>query len=131
MFRTEVTVNFFDCDPAGIMFFGNIFKIAHAAYEEMLKKGNLKRDYFNDSRFAIPILHSEADFLKAIMPGERVEAEVNVSLLKESSFELSYEVLNKKGEVLARVKTVHVTVNRQTWEKAPLPGDLKDYLRGI
>ncbi|MGE5351213.1 MAG: acyl-CoA thioesterase [Acidobacteriota bacterium] len=128
MFRTEIKINFFDCDPAGIMFFGNIFKITHSAYEEMLQKGDLKRDYFKDDQYALPLVHSEADFLRPILPGEKVVVKLSVSVLRESSFELSYEVMNPKGEVCARVKTVHVSVTRSNWQKTPLPHDLKECL---
>ncbi|MGE5433113.1 MAG: acyl-CoA thioesterase [Syntrophomonadaceae bacterium] len=131
MFRTEVKINFFDCDPAGIMFYGNIFKVAHAAYEELLQNGKLERDYFRDTEYALPLVHSEADFLLPILPGEKVAVQLSVSLLKESSFELSSEVLNTKGEVCARVKTVHVSVSRLNWQKTPLPQDLKDCLRSV
>lgn len=128
MFRTEIKINFFDCDPAGIMFFGNIFKITHSAYEEMLQKGGLKRNYFKDDEYALPLVHSEADFLRPIMPGETVTVQLTVSLLKESSFELSYVVLNLKGEVCAKVKTVHVSVSKLNWQKTPLPQDLRNCL---
>lgn len=128
MFRTEVKINFFDCDPAGIMFFGNIFKVAHSAYEELLQKENLKRDYFMDSEYAIPLVHSEADFIKSIFPGENVTVQLAVTALKESSFELGYEVMNTNGELCARVKTVHVSVKKQDWQKSALPEDLKECL---
>lgn len=128
MFRTETKINFFDCDPAGVMFFGNIFKIAHSAYEELLQNGDLERDYFKDDQFALPLVHSEADFLRPIMPGEKVTVQLTLSALKESSFELSYEVISPKGEVCARVKTVHVSVLKSGWQKTPLPQDLKNCL---
>ena len=128
MFQTEVKINFFDCDPAGIMFFGNVFKLAHTAYEELLRKGIGGRDYFNDNDYAIPLVHSEADFLKPIMPGEVLTVQLTVSLFKESSFELSYEILNSKKEISARVKTVHVMVKKADWGKTSIPQDLKDCL---
>ncbi|HEX2868324.1 MAG TPA: acyl-CoA thioesterase [Ignavibacteriales bacterium] len=131
MFRTEVKINFFDCDPAGIMFYGNIFKVAHQAYEELLQKGNLERDYFKDIEYALPLVHSEADFIKPIFPGKNLTVELRVTILKESSFELSYEVLDNGGDLCARVKTVHVLVLKRDWQKSALPEDLKNCLKRV
>lgn len=129
MFQTEAKINFFDCDPAGILFFGNFFKIAHAAYEELLKNGNLTRNYFSDNDYALPLVHSEGDFLKPLRPCESARLQVIVSLLKESSFELTFQIGNGAGQTCAIVKTVHVAVSRKNWKKTRIPEDLKEFLK--
>lgn len=128
MFSSKIKVNFFHADPAGIMFFANIFNFAHAVFEEMIVSGNLERDYFNDEEFAIPIIHSEADFYKPIFAGNHIAAEVTVKNLKQSSFELNYEFLNDSGEVLAVVKTVHVFMSKYSWDKTNIPFEFNELL---
>ena len=120
---TEKRINFYDCDPAGILFFANIFKLAHSAYEEMMEKLNLSIDFFNDDKYVLPILNSEAKFVSPIKAGDKIEIEIKVSQLKKSSFELSY-IFTKKDKILAEAKTVHVCVDKITFSKIALPDEL-------
>lgn len=128
MFSKKIKVNFFHGDPAGIMFFANIFTFAHSAYEEMLDGAGLERDYFNDEEFAVPIIHSESDFYKPIFPGDEITVEVAASNIKESSFELTYNFRNDAGEVLAVVKTVHVFMSKYSWDKTKMPIEVSELL---
>ena len=114
MFIIKRRVNFYNCDPAGIMFYGNVFFFCHSAYENLISSLNLSFDYWNNDDFAVPIVHSSADYLKPLKNGDEIDIETNVTQLKESSFELSYSCKNEKGELCAEVKTVHVFINKQT-----------------
>jgi 1,4-dihydroxy-2-naphthoyl-CoA hydrolase len=129
MFSKNIKVNFFYADPAGVMFFSNIFVLAHSAYEAMLESGKFNRDYFNDEEFGIPIIHSEADFYKPILPGDEIIAEIEVTQLKESSFELTYSFKNQSNESMAVVKTVHVFISKFSWDKTPMPAGLTEFLK--
>jgi len=129
MFRTKIKVNFFHADPAGVIFFSKIFEFAHSAYEEFLSEGNLERNYFYDDDFAIPIVHSEADYFKPIFPNTEIICEIFVNELKESSFELNYHFKDDYDEDLAKVKTVHVMIDKSQWRKTKIPDDLYDYLK--
>ena len=121
-------VDFYDCDPAGILFFANIFRFAHSAYEEMLKNFKLDDDYFSSDEFVIPIIKSEAEFIKTISFGDTLRIMLHASQVKNSSFELTYEFRNMEQLTVARVKTVHVFVKKQTFEKTELPEKLRKKL---
>lgn len=124
MFSIKKRVDFYDCDPAGILFFGRIFSFAHHAYELFLEELLPGVNLFKHEKYLIPITHSEADYKSPFYPGEEVSIEIKVSQLKESSFELSYTFI-KKDEICAIAKTVHVCVGKEDWKKSPLPEELK------
>lgn len=124
-------VDFYDCDPAGILFFANIFKYAHSAYEEMMKNFKLDKDYFRDGEYVIPIVKSEAEFIKTISFGDTLRIMLHASQVKKNSFELTYEFRNMEQLTVARVKTVHVFVKNENFEKAELPEDLKKKLVSV
>lgn len=129
MFNTFVDIKFYDADPAGIMFFANAFKLAHDVYEQFVKSSPLSKDYFNNDSFVVPIIHSEADYFKPILPDSSLKASLEVSKLKESSFELTCVFFNKESsEESLRVKTVHVFVKKSSWKKIPVPVDFRKYL---
>ena len=107
------------------MFYGNIFYFCHSAYENLISSFNLDFDYWNNEDFFVPIIHSSADYLKPLKYEDDVVIEINVTQLKESSFELSYNCKNQKRELCANVKTVHVFINKETWKKKKMDDTIK------
>jgi len=128
MYKYVKTINFYDCDPAGILFFGRIFGICHSAYEDFINSFDLKSDYWKNENYAVPIIHTEADYMLPLKPGDKVSVEVRVSQLKESSFELQYICKNAAGKVTNEVKTVHIFVDKKKWQKIPIDPEVKQYL---
>lgn len=129
MFSVKVKVYFYDCDPAGILFYANVFKLAHSAYEELMKSLSLDKDYFNDKNYVLPITHSEADYFLPIKSGEELTVEIIVTQLKNSSFELSYQFCNQDSQTASKVKTVHVCAAKEKFAKTEMPSDLYEKLK--
>ena len=121
MFSVKRKINFYDCDPAGILFFGRIFELCHSAYEELIASFNLKENYWSNEDYVMPIISSEASYKKAVKYGDIITINITVAQLKTSSFELNYECKNEKGEVANEVMTVHVCVSKTDWKKRELP----------
>jgi 1,4-dihydroxy-2-naphthoyl-CoA hydrolase len=120
MFKTEKKINFYDCDPAGILFYGRIFELCHSAYEGMIAGFNLDEDYWKNDEYIVPIIHSEAFYHKPVKYGDIISIEIVVKLLRSSSFELNYSCRNKNGEECHAVRTVHVFVDKKTWKKSAM-----------
>jgi YbgC/YbaW family acyl-CoA thioester hydrolase len=129
MLTINKKINFYDCDPAGILFYGNIFFFCHSAYEELIASYNLKEEYWLSKKFVVPIFKSSADYLKPIKCSDEIIIELNVTELRKSSFELSYKCKNRLGELCAEVKTVHVFLDKNTWKKKGLIPELREGLK--
>ena len=129
MFSVEKRINFYDCDPAGILFFARIYEICHSAYEEMIQSFNLREDYWTNENFVVPILKSEASYHKPIKYGKMITVEIVVGNLRDSSFELNYEIKNDKYEVCTKVKTVHIFVDKNKWKKTEIVEGVKEGLQ--
>lgn len=128
MYTYSTRVNFYDADGAGILFFGNIFRIIHSAYEDFINKGNFSRNYFSDEQYAIPIIHTGADYIKPIFPNSNIVVKVSLQEVKTSSFIFLYEIYDEKDELLARCTTVHVFVEKMKWNKTNIPQEVRDHL---
>jgi YbgC/YbaW family acyl-CoA thioester hydrolase len=131
MFIHKIKINFFDCDPAGILFYARVFQICHSAYEAMIQTFALKEDYWNNSDYVVPITSSEARYHKPIKYGETITIELTVEQLKTSSFELGYICKNGSGEVCVKVKTIHVFVDKQSWKKREITIEVKTGLEKV
>ncbi len=128
MFKTTKKINFFDCDPAGILFFANIFRLCHSAYEDMIGSFGLNEDYWNNGEYVVPILNSEAHYHKPIKYNETITIEIVVPQLKTSSFELEYHCKNSAGEECTVVKTVHIFVDKSSWKKCEMKKEIREGL---
>lgn len=117
MYTTKAKINFYDCDPAGIMFFGNVYKLCHSVYEDFINSLPLDFDFWRGNDFAVPILHSEADYLQPLKTGDEISIEMSVLLLKKYMYELYFEIKNNNGELCDRVKTTHIFIDRETKKK--------------
>lgn len=127
MFHTKERLSFYDCDPAGIIFYASLLKIAHSAYEKFLAQIIPNRNFFFDEELVLPIIHCEADYYKPLKAFDEIDVSVIVMAVKDNSFELNYKFeIDKK--LYAEAKTVHVCVDKKKFEKTNLPNQLKSKL---
>jgi YbgC/YbaW family acyl-CoA thioester hydrolase len=117
MFSYRKKINFYDCDPAGILFYARVYEICHAAYESMIESFDIGEDYWNSPDYIVPVINSEAFYHRPIKYGEEITIEITVKQLKTTSFELNYLVKNTAGDKCVAVKTVHVFVSKVTMKK--------------
>lgn len=120
MFTIKRKINFYDCDPAGILFYAKLFEISHSVYEEMINSFNLQKNYWINDEFVVPIIKTDGAYFKPLRAGEKVSINLTVTLRKENSFELTYEWIDKSGELAAKARTVHVFVDKKRWVKIPI-----------
>lgn len=121
MYSYSYYCRFNDCDPAGIMFFGNIFTVIHQCYESWVLENGLGNSVFQNEKLAFPIIHTEADYMQPVRLHDRVQIELAMKHKGESSFVLVYQVLNASGKISIKAETVHVCINKQTGQKTGLP----------
>jgi len=124
MFTVKKRINFYDCDPAGILFYAKLFEINHSIYEELIDSFKLKTNYWINDDFVVPIIKTDGAYFKPLKAGDLISINLTVTFKKENSFELTYEWLNKTGELSAKARTVHVFVDKKKWTKIPIQADI-------
>jgi 1,4-dihydroxy-2-naphthoyl-CoA hydrolase len=128
MFNLKRKINFYDCDPAGILFYARLFEINHSVYEEMINSFKLKESYWFNDKFVVPIIKTDGAYFKPLKGGETISINLSVTLLKENSFELTYEWTDEAGDLAAKARTVHVFVDKKRWKKIPI---YEDIIKGL
>ncbi len=128
MFEYNSRINFYNCDPAGIIFFGEVFKFAHSAYELFLNHLLPETNYFNHPDIILPIIKANAEYLNPLKQGDEIKITVSVTRLLEKSFELTYNIYNKENNLCVIVETVHVCLSKHTFKKITLDENLKQKL---
>lgn len=132
MYTYKTVIKLHDTDAAGILFFSHQFEIVHDAYESLLDKHGvgfpvliLKKNYF------LPIVHAESDYKAPLFVGDRITVEVKLAHVGTTSFTFAYRLLNQKNQVVGTARTVHVTVNKKTKKKIPLPAEMRRAIEKI
>lgn len=131
-FETSVTIRFEDGDPAGIVFYPRAIAQAHGAVEDLIRQTEIGWDgWFANRNLAAPVRHAEADFLAPMRAGETLKARAYVESLGDTSVTFAVEFSGTGGETRARIRTVHVLVDRATTKPVPLTPELRRALESF
>lgn len=129
MYIYETKIQMHHTDAAGVLFFGDQFKMIHDAYQAMFESAGVRfADMFREKEYYLPIVHAESDFKRPLYVGDKILIEVETENTGSTSFTLIYKLLNENGDTVGTAKTVHVSVDAKTKEKTPLPEKIKKIL---
>lgn len=121
IFTTKRFIHFNQCDPAGILFYGESFVIAHQVIEEFIEVIGIGwSTWFENDEFAFPIRHTSCDYMLPIKAGGQVEFRLSIGTLSLSTVCFSVAAKSAKG-IHFQVNNVHTTVGKNTLGKAEIP----------
>ncbi len=126
IFATKRFIHFNQCDPAGILFFGESFIIAHQIIEEFIEAVGIGwNTWFEHDELVFPIRHSNCDYIRPLKTGEHVEFHLSIDTLSLSTVCFSLEAKSSKG-LHFRVKTVHTRTEKKSFSKTEFPLNIKE-----
>lgn len=126
-FARELTVRFHEIDRAGIVYFARVYEYCHVVFEDMLADalGIDLEAFFRTSTWVMPLVHSEADYRRPMLLGDRLQVELSVERAGASSLTFRYAIRGAAdGELRASVAMVHACCDRASFQKQPLPPEL-------
>lgn len=128
IFEKQIVIRFREADPARILYFGNLFSIAHDCFEDfIIAAGFTWAEWFSKGPYMIPIRHTECDYLAPFMPGEEYLIQATVAELRNSSFKMKYTFL-KGAQKHAELKMVHAVLDSKTHQKISIPSEIRQRL---
>lgn len=128
MYKYETVVRLHLTDAAGVVYFANLFVLAHQCYESFLDQDNSIGSIIDQGEFIIPIVHAEADYRMPLKVSEKVLVEMALNKISDSSFGLTFAFSNESEQVTAEVKTVHAVLQHNTRKPVEIPPFLKTAL---
>jgi len=121
----KITIRFADADPAGVVFYPRAIALAHSVVEDLIRHSPLGWEaWFASPTHAAPLRHAEADFLRPMKPGEIFTARAAVEKLGSTSVTFLVEFLDPAGRIAARIRTVHVLIDKESCTPVPLTGEI-------
>jgi 4-hydroxybenzoyl-CoA thioesterase len=102
-FSRDIKIRFQHCDPAGIVFYPRYFEMFNQMVEDWFAEdvGMSFQTMHLEHQLGVPLVHAEADFMRASRIGEVLVFSLRVEEIRRRSFRLAIEATHD-GE--ARVK---------------------------
>ena len=127
-FTTGKMVQFFHCDPAGIVFYPQYFYILSESKEDFLMHiGHPMHRMINEQRRGWPMVRLETDFKRRSRYGDRIEVDIELFKLGTASLGLQYTIRGEDGERLFAKSTIVLT-DLDTGQPVPIPHDMRGAL---
>jgi 1,4-dihydroxy-2-naphthoyl-CoA hydrolase len=105
------TVLINDVDAAGVVFYARSIAIAHEAYEEAMARCGLPfARVVASQRYALPVVHVEADYRRALRHGDLIECRVRAGEASRASYTILVGLWSGGAEAVA-IKQVHVQLD--------------------
>ena len=124
-----VTIGFADADPAGVVFYPRAIALAHGLVENLIRHSPLGWEaWFASPTHVAPLRHAEADFLRPMKAGEMFTARATVEATGTTSVTFLVEFSDRAGRTTARIRTVHVLIDKRSGEPVPLTGEIRSAL---
>ena len=134
--RHEVTVEWGDCDPAGIVYYPSYFRWFDQATYRLFLKAGLRRDDTSSGQWkeGTPLVGAECAFRRASQTGEKLTIESQVEKFGTSSFVIRHVLRDASGEVAAEGTETRIWArkegNARTLKAVAIPEDVKRRLEG-
>ena len=124
-FEYKTKVRLYHTDSAGFLFYSKMLEMAFDAFDGFLETNGVSiRSILHESEYLMPYIRVEADYLLPLYVDDRLKIIIDVEKIGDTSFVLRYDLL-KNGKLAGCVKTVHVTVSKETGQKIPLPEEIR------
>jgi YbgC/YbaW family acyl-CoA thioester hydrolase len=132
--RHEVTVEWGDCDPAGIVYYPSYFRWIDQATHRLLGAAGLKRDELSSGQWkeGTPLVAAQCDFRRASQHGDKLVIESHVEKLGRSSFVIRHVFRDASGEIAAEGTETRIWAtkvgNARSLKSVPVPEDVRKKL---
>jgi 4-hydroxybenzoyl-CoA thioesterase len=130
-FRATIKVCFSDIDNAGIVYYPRFMHYFHLSLEEFFAN-EMGIDYaavLHQRNLSLPTVHLESDFRRRLRYGDRINMEVRVIHIGQSSITWGYKGYRMdEEELVVEGQNVTVCVRTDTFEKIDVPEWLRQGL---
>ena len=134
--RYEITVEWGDCDPAGIVYYPSYFRWFDQATYRLFLAAGLKRDDVSSGQWkeGTPLVRAECSFRRPSQHGEKLMIESQVARFGGSSFSISHIFRDAAGEVAAEGSETRIWARKdgdaRSLKSVPIPDEVRRRLGG-
>ena len=134
--RHEVTVEWGDCDPAGIVYYPAYFRWSDQATYRLFLAAGLSRDDTRNGQWkeGTPLVAAECSFRRASQTGEKLVVESHIERFGRSSFTIRHVFRDATGAVAAEGSETRIWARKdgdaRSLKAVPIPDEVRRRLGG-
>ena len=118
-----------DTDFAGHQYFGHLLNLSHDFLEDFIIESGIGwKEWFKSDSYIAPVVATESNYLKSIIAGEQIEAQLGVEKVGNTSVAIKF-VFQQNAEEAANSKIVFVFVDKESGKKISIPENIKSILQ--
>ncbi len=129
-FSLRIPIRFTHTDPAGYVFFPRYFEMLQAVAEEWFENclGIDFADMIMNQRIGQPTAHTECQFIKPCVLGEKLDLAIILDRFGTSSLHLRF-IGTVEGEVRLRARSVQVLLSMDEGRPVPINDEMRRRLQ--
>lgn len=127
-FSTRMTIAFGDTDPAGMVYYPNLFHYCHVTMERFFAErcAIAYSDLLKLHRLGFPTVKIEAEFISPLLYGDEVEIRLTITSIGRSSASFEYTLYRVSDMVVcARAAVTQVAMNLDHRRAIMIPDELR------
>lgn len=102
MFRTSITIEWGDCDEAGIVFYPNYFYWFDCTFQRLIRhRGLSQRDIRQRFGAVTPIVQANAEFVAPARYDDVIDIDVSIARVNERRFRIDY-AMSRTGKPIGQ-----------------------------
>ncbi len=132
VFRLPLTVQWGDCDPAGIIFYPTYYRWMDAATWAMFAQAGYAAARMRAESLSLPLVNAECSFERSPTFGDACTVQSHVARWGGKSFTVAHVFADAAGAVLARGSETRVWCRYEAGPGSPLRGErISDALKAL
>ncbi len=131
MYKYETVIRMRNTDAAGLVFYAEVFVLAHECYESFLEEQGMSLASMLEGDYIAPIVHAKADLKAAMRMSDRITIKMELARTGKSSYELACKFTNEQGKITAEITTIHAVINKNTSHPIRIPQEFEKVLRKL
>lgn len=128
-FAHRTTIGLGRSDAAGVIYFTEALDLAHEAAEAFLESAGLPiQSLLRPGQVRLPVVHAEADYMRPVRPGDRLELRLSALHVGHSSITFEWVAVHDGGHEAFRTRIVHACIDPDGGRSVPVPDAVREAL---
>lgn len=121
-FAHRITIGLGRSDAAGVIYFTEALDLAHEAAEAFLDSVGLPLpSLLRPGQVRLPVVHAEADYMRPVRPGDRIEMKLSSLHVGHSSITFEWVAMHDDGREAFRTRIVHACIDPELGSSVAVP----------
>ena len=127
--ETKIRVRYGECDPMGIVYYGNYLLYYEVARSEMLLQNGMSYSEIEKKGILLPVIHADLDYLSSGFYNDLLTVKSTLLELPLVKLKFSYEINNELGTIINKGSTTLVYLDAKTRRPCRAPEYFLDKMR--